>query len=135
MKAVRGKGNRTTEVRFRAALISNGISGWRLNFRALRGSPDIYFPLEKLAVFLDGCFWHGCEYCGHFPQKNREFWRAKIVRNRERDAHNSGLLRRQGISVLRFWEHDIRDSLEICVSKTKARLAERRKLAQRGQRG
>ncbi|NOY83004.1 MAG: hypothetical protein GXP31_18555 [Kiritimatiellaeota bacterium] len=83
MKQVRGKGNRTTERRFRAALAAAGISGWHTNVREIKGSPDFYFPEERLAVFIDGCFWHGCKLCGHIPQKNRPFWEAKINRNRE----------------------------------------------------
>lgn len=126
MKAVRGRGNRTTEARFRAALVASGVSGWKLNFREIKGSPDFYFPSEKVAVFLDGCFWHGCEDCGHIPQKNRAFWHAKIARNKERDSRNTAILRRQGISVLRFWEHEIRDSLHLCVTKTRRRLGERK---------
>jgi DNA mismatch endonuclease Vsr len=125
MKGVRGKGNRTTEGRFRAAMVSAAISGWKLNYRQILGSPDFYFPEERLALFVDGCFWHGCHSCGHIPNKNREFWDAKIRRNRERDSRNTSKLRRQGIAVLRFWEHEVRDSLGICILKLKKKLTKR----------
>lgn len=126
MKGVRGKGNRTTEVRFSAALVAAGISGWQVNVREIKGSPDFYFPEERLAVFVDGCFWHGCNTCGHIPRKNRPFWKAKIERNRERDLHTTAALRRQGVSVLRFWEHEVAESPKACVSKTRKRLMRRR---------
>ncbi len=132
MKQVRGKGNRTTERRFRAALVSAGISGWHTNVRGVKGSPDFYFPEERLAVFIDGCFWHGCKLCGHIPEKNRPFWEAKINRTRERDRCNTLLLRRQGISVLRFWEHEVGHSLAACVEKTRSRLTYRKRKLARG---
>jgi DNA mismatch endonuclease Vsr len=126
MKQVRGKGNRTTEARFRGALMSAGISGWKLNFRDITGAPDFYFPVEQVAVFVDGCFWHGCAACGHVPRKNREFWAAKIARNHDRDRRNTVRLRSNGISVMRFWEHEIKDSLAGCILKVRAKLAERK---------
>jgi len=127
MKGVSGKGNRTTEARFRAALSAAGVAGWQLNVRQIIGTPDFFFPEERLAVFVDGCFWHGCVTCGHIPSKNRTFWQAKINRNRERDRHYTMRLRNQRISVLRFWEHEVSDSLSLCVEKTLKRLAFRRR--------
>jgi DNA mismatch endonuclease (patch repair protein) len=71
MKGVRGKGNRTTETLFRAGLESWGITGWEMHCSSIKGSPDLFFPKERIAVFLDGCFWHGCDLCGHIPKKNQ----------------------------------------------------------------
>ncbi|MGA1871864.1 MAG: very short patch repair endonuclease [bacterium] len=119
MKSVRGKGNKTTEGRFRAALISAGISGWKLNIRTIEGSPDFFFEKEKIAIFLDGCFWHGCELCGHIPKKNRSFWEAKITRNKERDIQNTALLKNKGIVVIRFWEHELGVSLPKCIARVR----------------
>ena len=127
MKGVRGKGNRTTEARFRAALAASGVAGWQLNVRRLTGTPDFYFTNERLAIFVDGCFWHGCETCGHIPSKNRPFWQAKIDRNRERDRRNTAMLRNQGVSVLRFWEHEVAASPRECVTRTQKRLVLRRR--------
>ena len=59
MRAVKGKGNRSTELLFRLTLVRAGIKGWKLNPRNIPGKPDFYFPAEKVAVFTDGCFWHG----------------------------------------------------------------------------
>jgi DNA mismatch endonuclease Vsr len=125
MKGVRGKGNRTTERRFRAGLVSRAIRGWKLNYSAIKGCPDFFFPKEKIAVFLDGCFWHGCQICGHIPKKNNAFWDAKIWRNKERDAKTAAVLRRHGIAVFRFWEHEIRESLDSCISVLSIRIAQR----------
>ena len=133
MRGVREKGNRTTEVPFRAALIGAGIAGWHLNVRQLAGTPDFHFPKERLAIFIDGCFWHGCQRCGHIPNKNRRFWQAKIERNRERDHRNTAKLRNQGVSVLRFWEHEVADSPRACVDRTLERLAVRRRQLPRKQ--
>jgi DNA mismatch endonuclease Vsr len=60
MGAVRGKGNRTTEVRVRAILVGAGVRGWVMHPRDVLGRPDFYFPAERVALFIDGCFWHGC---------------------------------------------------------------------------
>ena len=125
MKGVRGKGNRTTEAPFQVGLVRSRLFGWQVNFRGVRGTPDFYFANSRLAVFVDGCFWHGCDSCGHIPSKNRPFWQAKIQRNRERDLRNTAILRRHGYSVLRFWEHDIKYSLELCIIKVRKRLANR----------
>ena len=97
------------------------------NARGILGSPDFFFPREQVAVFIDGCFWHGSERCGHIPTKNRPFWQAKIDRNRERDRQNTAKLRRRGVSVLRFWEHEVADSSKERIERTKKRLALRRK--------
>lgn len=117
MQNVKGKGNRTTEKRFRAALISSGISGWKINYQAIKGKPDIYFPEYKIAVFLDGCFWHGCDKCGHIPKKNNAFWSAKISRNKERDMQTTKHLKEDGYIVKRFWEHEITNSLKKCINE------------------
>lgn len=127
MKGVRGKGNRTTEALFRAGLESTGIVGWEMNCSSIKGRPDFFFPKERIAVFLDGCFWHGCDICGHIPKKNHAFWEAKIGRNRERDVKTTAILRRQGISVLRFWEHEIKKSLKSCISTLSKRMAARQR--------
>jgi DNA mismatch endonuclease Vsr len=125
MKAVRGKGNQTTEGRFQAALTEAGITGWELHSKAIQGRPDFFFPRERMAVFVDGCFWHGCDKCGHIPKKNNAFWTAKISRNKERDAHTSAKIRRQGIAVLRFWEHEISESISRCISLLQKRMRQR----------
>jgi DNA mismatch endonuclease (patch repair protein) len=107
MAAVKGKNNSSTERILRMALVRSRISGW-VTHANLPGKPDIYFPKQKLAVFLDGCFWHGCSKCGHVPKTNTLFWATKIKRNRQRDRKNSRLLKGQGVFVIRAWEHSLR---------------------------
>lgn len=112
---IRGRNNRTTEVRFRLALVRAGISGWKMHNRALPGNPDFVFLKEQIAVFVDGCFWHGCPRCGHIPKTNSPFWKAKIQRNIERDRTNIHKLRDSGFMVVRIWEHELKSNLAGCV--------------------
>lgn len=122
MSANRGSGNRSTERRLRARLVAAGISGWRVNAKDLLGKPDFAFDQEKVVVFVDGCFWHGCTHCRNIPATNRLFWKRKIEGNRRRDAMISSKLRKDGWSVLRFWEHQIRREPDRCLRRVKARL-------------
>lgn len=119
MAAVKGKGNRSTEWKIRSRLINAGISGWRINDRSLFGTPDFVFKDRKVAVFLDGCFWHGCKSCKTIPSSNHKFWVHKIEENRKRDQTVNRKLRRLGWVVIRFWEHDIKKSPNDCVEKIK----------------
>lgn len=98
------------------ALVRARITGWTLHASELPGRPDFYFPAKRVAVFVDGCFWHGCPRCGHVPKTNDGFWQLKIKRNRQRDAKVRARLRRRGVRVVRFWEHELRDRLPICVA-------------------
>lgn len=127
MSAIGGKNNKTTEGRFRMALVSAGIAGWVLHSEDVLGKPDIYFPVEQVAVFIDGCFWHGCPSCGHIPKTNRPFWKAKIARNQQRDQSTTRQLRSKGISVIRIWEHEMKEDQgpANCVLLVCKRLAQR----------
>lgn len=117
MSAVKGKGNKTTERRLRSALASAGIAGWRMHARDVPGRPDFFFADSGLAVFADGCFWHGCPECGHYPKTNSSFWKAKIQRNRIRDEQKTNELRQAGCIVLRFWEHELQQDLAGCIMR------------------
>ncbi|WP_396127208.1 very short patch repair endonuclease [Edaphobacter bradus] len=112
MSAIRGKSNKTTEGSLRLALVRAGVAGWRLHARDVPGRPDFYFDVEKLAVFVDGCFWHGCSRCGHVPKTRSEFWGEKFRRNKARDRRVNRTLRRDGIRVIRFWEHSFKDQTQ-----------------------
>lgn len=125
MAAVRHKGNKSTERRLRAALVSASIRGWTMHPNNVTGKPDFYFAQSRVAVFVDGCFWHGCPSCGHTPKKNRAFWKAKITRNQLRDRETTLRLRRHGVSVLRFWEHELADDLDECVGRITRKLRSR----------
>ena len=117
MAAIRGKGNRTTEARFRAMLVRAGVRGWTMQTKGINGKPDFYFPKNKVAVFIDGCFWHGCPQCGHVPNVNRPFWQAKIERNQKRDRDTDEYLQQLGIGAVRFWEHELHESPVECLRR------------------
>jgi DNA mismatch endonuclease (patch repair protein) len=117
MSRIKGRGNSSTEVVFARLLRQNSITGWRRHM-SLPGSPDFAFPAHKVAIFLDGCFWHGCPRHFKAPSSNRRFWSEKIRRNRARDRRDSRRLRSAGWRVVRFWEHDLKAS-------TRATLASR----------
>jgi DNA mismatch endonuclease (patch repair protein) len=110
MGKIKSKGNRTTEQSFRLALVRAGIQGWVLHPKQVFGTPDFYFPTKKVAIFVDGCFWHGCPKCGHIPRTRSAFWRTKIERNRTRTKSVSRRLRGDGIRVLRIWEHELQEA-------------------------
>jgi DNA mismatch endonuclease (patch repair protein) len=120
MRSVRSKANKTTEARLRFAMVQAGIVGWKIMPSSLLGNPDFIFSEIKLAIFTDGCFWHGCPVCHHSKIKSHSrFWTEKINRNRTRDRKVTRKLRSQGWSVLRMWEHELRDraGLQRCIYK------------------
>lgn len=106
MAQVRSKGNRTTEIAMVRMLRHYGMTGWRRGYPLL-GKPDFVFPLCRLAVFVDGCFWHGCPKHCRMPVSRRSYWLEKIARNRTRDRKVNKTLRKRGWRVVRFWEHEI----------------------------
>jgi len=99
------------------ALVRAGVRGWNSQRTDLPGKPDFFFPSRKLAVLVDGCFWHGCTTCGHIPKANSEFWKTKIDRNRKRHRKVAKLLNQQGMRAVRFWEHQLSDHLERCIAR------------------
>lgn len=108
MKANPGRDTRP-EVALRSALHRAGLrfrKGLRIDVQGQRVRPDIVFTRIKVAVFVDGCFWHGCPEHGEMPASNREFWEAKIGRTRERDQQQTAALEAAGWRVLRVWEHE-----------------------------
>ena len=121
MSLIRSRGNRDTELRLIALFRIHGITGWRRNAQVL-GKPDFVFRAAKLAVFVDGCFWHGCPRPKHAPlPKNRaEWWAAKLSRNKARDLIVARTLRVKGWTVLRVWECDLSRSR---AGRTVARVA------------
>lgn len=103
MASVHSQGNRTTEIVFGKLLWAAGLRGYRKHW-PIAGKPDFAWPGRKIAVFVDGCFWHGCAKCKSLPTSNVEFWKNKIERNQKRDRRITRLLRRQGWKVARIWE-------------------------------
>ena len=114
MARIRSKGNKATELRFIRLLRLKQISGWRRHLN-LPGKPDFVFEQNMLAVFIDGCFWHGCPKCYAEPKTNVMFWRNKIARNRARDRMATRTLRKLGWQVIRIWQCDL--GREIRVEK------------------
>src|SRR5690348_9494691 len=98
MSHVRGRDNKATEFAMLSVLRRNRITGWRRQ-PALFGKPDFIFPKERVAVFVDGCFWHSCPIHSSRPAMNRPFWDKKLARNRDRDKLVARTLKRQGWKV------------------------------------
>lgn len=117
MARVRGQGNERTEAALARILRRHKISGWRRH-QALFGKPDFVFRRERLAVFVDGCFWHGCPKHYSCPASNSAFWARKLARNRARDQLVRKKLRKAGWRVLRVWQHELNP-------KNESRLARR----------
>ncbi len=106
MSAVRSSGNISTEMVLMKLMRAHGITGWRRHV-GLRGNPDFVFVKQRTAIFVDGCFWHGCRKHCRMPHGNREYWQTKIAGNKVRDAFVTCMLRRTGWNVLRVWEHEL----------------------------
>ena len=105
MSLIRGRGNRDTELRLVSLFREHAIIGWRRN-AAVFGRPDFVFPKPRVAVFVDGCFWHrhpGCKFA-YTPKSRLEFWLPKFTQNIARDQLVNRRLRRLGWRVLRVWE-------------------------------
>ena len=107
MSRIRGRGNRSTERRMAAILRARAISGWRLHSPDIPGKPDFYFEKPRIALFIDGCFWHVCPKCCRMPEGNAEFWRDKLTTTARRDQRIRRHLNRMGVRVIRLWEHDL----------------------------
>lgn len=108
MSAIRSTGNKDTELKLIAIFRAYGIVGWRRR-QPLAGHPDFIFRRERLAVFVDGCFWHGCRWHCRMPKTRTDFWYPKIARNKKRDQIVRRLLQSRGWRVLRIWEHSLRN--------------------------
>jgi DNA mismatch endonuclease (patch repair protein) len=141
MRANRGRDTKP-ELLLRSALHGRGLRfrknlAVRVDGRLIR--PDIAFTGVRLAVFVDGCFWHGCPVHGEMPASNRAFWEDKIGRNRERDAEQTTALEAAGWTVIRCWEHEpiaaAADIVSDTLSTLRARDQAERQAARRARRG
>jgi DNA mismatch endonuclease, patch repair protein len=110
MSLIRGK-NTKPEILLRKHLWNRGFKGYRINSKIL-GKPDLFYSTKGLAIFVDGCFWHGCPRCYKPPKSNRKYWKDKVNRNKQRDRIVNRRLRIRGIRVIRIWEHSIRKNLQ-----------------------
>ncbi|WSQ66867.1 very short patch repair endonuclease [Streptomyces sp. NBC_01216] len=119
------------EMALRRALHASGLR-YRVHRRplkAVRREADIVFGPAKVAVFVDGCFWHGCPEHATWPKRNSEFWRQKIEKNRARDANTDARLKEAGWLAVRVWEHESADK---AAARVAAVVAERRALRRTG---
>jgi len=128
MSAVLSRGNRSTEQAMAGAFRREHVRGWRRHKRISLGSgssvrPDFVFPAERIAVFVDGCFWHGCPLHGKKPSSKRSFWLAKLEANKARDRKVGRLLRCRGWRVMRIWEHSVERDRSACVRRVTKMMA------------
>ncbi len=107
MAKVKREGNLSTENEFILFLKRNKIGGWRRKYPLL-GNPDFVFARLKIAVFIDGCFWHGCPDHCRMPATNISYWKKKISGNIKRDKRTTSILKKSGWTVLRIWEHELK---------------------------
>lgn len=110
MRSVRSKGNISTELKLISIFKSYGIKGWRRNYK-INGNPDFVFPKLRLAIFVDGCFWHGHNCRGLKPATNKKYWDQKIQNNKKRDRKNNRYLRQLNWSVIRIWECKLKSNI------------------------
>lgn len=121
--------NRDTapELALRRGLYAAGLRGWRCHPRAVPGHPDLAFGPAKVAVFVDGAFWHG--HPDYYHGQSGPFWDKKIASNRSRDDRVNAELRETGWEVVRFWDFEIERELAACVQRIQAVLNARRSAA------
>ena len=117
MSKIKGKDTKP-EVSLKKHLWSLGIRGYRVNTNTY-GKPDVIFKKKKIAIFVDGCFWHKCPKHYVEPKSNKSFWLPKIEKNVKRDKEVTRRLQKEGWTVIRFWEHDVKDDIEMCTKKIK----------------
>ena len=119
MQAVKGKGTRL-EKRLFSVLAGMGVKGWKKNVDTIIGKPDAAFISQRVAIFIDGCFWHGCPHCKRkLPQTNRKYWKSKIERNIALAKSHNKRLRADGWAVVRIWEHEISGTTNMQRIRTK----------------
>lgn len=121
MSRIRSKDTKP-ELVVRRTLWARGLR-YRVHSRAVLGTPDISNRRRRLAVFVDGCFWHGCPICYKEPKTNTEFWREKVRKNRARREAVRTELEAQGFRIVEIWEHEV-DDQDAVVSRVGAALEE-----------
>ncbi|MFN0224067.1 very short patch repair endonuclease [Paenibacillus sp. KR2-11] len=109
MRAIRSTGTKL-EATVSKELWRRGIR-FRKNVKGLMGKPDIAIKKYKLVVFVDSCFWHVCDIHFRMPKSNLDYWEAKIERNRKRDRAVNAYYQEIGWTVLRFWDHEVKDDI------------------------
>ena len=121
MSRIRSK-NTKPEIKFRKLLYEAGLRGYRLNSK-LKGRPDIILTRCRLAIFIDGCFWHKCPRHCRFPSSNVNYWTKKINGNVRRDRNVEKELKKRKWIVIRFWEHDLKGGRSLSLKLTRLKKA------------
>ena len=116
MSAVKSTGSKI-ELSFRKELWHKGFR-YRKNSSKYMGKPDIVLKKYRTVIFLDSCFWHGCEDHCRLPKTKREYWIEKINRNKKRDEKVTQYYKDLGWQVIRIWEHDLLNDFNTCVETT-----------------
>lgn len=116
MSRIRSRGNKETELALAKLLRQHRIKGWRRN-RPIFGKPDFVFQKSRLAIFVDGCFWHGCPKHSRHVAKSGEYWTTKLLKNRRRDILVTQTLRSNGWCVIRIWECDLQKRPQSCIQR------------------
>lgn len=125
MKSNRGKDTSPERI-IRSALWTRGLRGYRLHWKGAPGRPDIAFPRHRLAVFVNGCYWHRCIYCNlSIPKTHEDFWKRKFELNIARDKRKKEELEKSGWRVLTLWECEIKKDLDSCIRRVKNELDSR----------
>jgi len=122
MSHIHGHDNKETELALAKLLRRCDVTGWRRQQKIL-GKPDFVFRASRLAVFVDGCFWHSCPRHSNMPTNNRMFWKRKLTMNKARDVFVNRELRKQGWRVVRIWEHDLVRNSQRCILRIHNALA------------
>jgi len=109
------------ELLLRKALFHNGLSGYRIHWKKVPGRPDIAYPGKRIAIFVNGCYWHRCPNCEpSFPKTNVEFWENKFQKNMERDERKKRELEEAGWKIFVFWECKIKEDVGSCVEQVRS---------------
>ena len=112
MRKVKSNRNKSTELKLIQFFKENRICGWRRNFK-LYGKPDFVFPKQRLAIFVDGCFWHGHNCRNTKPKDNAGYWESKINRNKNRDVQVTETLTNKNWTVIRIWECELKNTTRL----------------------
>lgn len=107
MRQIKSKKNKSTEIRLIEIFKKNNVIGWKRNY-PVRGHPDFVFLKCRIAVFVDGCFWHGHDCRNTRPKTNKEFWQKKRERNIKHDQEITELFEKRGWTVVRIWECELK---------------------------
>lgn len=124
MRRVRSKENKSTELKLITMFQEAGIRGWRRNY-CVKGHPDFVFLPERIAIFVDGCFWHGHDCRNTRPKDNAEYWAAKRNRNVLHDREITAAFQRRGWTVIRIWECELKKRQAYTIERIMLALADK----------